>query len=94
MSKTATCAATTCLDTSDEWISERSSFSIGIAPLADYGTWMFTGGAGIKGGKSLAIGGMGSSPIDVVDATDSYSLASTSALTSGSAFTTKWLNSY
>jgi hypothetical protein len=94
VSKTATCAATTCLATSDEWISERSAFSIGIAPLADYGTWTLTSGAGIKSGKSLTIGGMASSPVDMVDATDSYLLSSTSALTSGAAFTTKWLNSY
>ena len=53
VSKTATCAATTCVDTSDEWIAERSSFSIGIAPLADYGTWTLSSGAGIKGGQVL-----------------------------------------
>ncbi len=94
VSKTATCAATTCVDTSDEWISERSAFSIGIAPLADYGTWAFTSGAGTKAGHSETIGAMGSSPIDMVDATDSYLLSSASALTSGAAFTTKWLNSY
>jgi Peptidase A4 family len=94
VSKTATCAATTCLATSDEWIAERSSFSIGIAPLADYGTWTLSSGAGIKGGKSLTIAGMGSSPMEMVDATDSYLLDSTTALTSGDIFTTKWLNSY
>jgi hypothetical protein len=94
VSKVATCAAATCLATSDEWIAERPAFSIGIAPLADYTAWKLTSGAGTKGGTSETIGAMGSSPIDMIDATGAYQLSSTSALTTANAFTTTWHNSY
>ncbi len=94
MSQTATCAATTCLATSDEWIAERPEFSVGVAPLADYGTWTLGSGAGTKSGSSQTIGGMGATPIDMIDATDTYQLNSTSALTTNNKFTTTWLNSW
>jgi hypothetical protein len=38
-STTQTCAATTCVDTSAEWIAEAPSNSSGVLPLANFGTW-------------------------------------------------------
>jgi hypothetical protein len=43
VSETETCAATTCIDTSAEWIAERPDTSSGLAKLTDYGTWKVTG---------------------------------------------------
>ena len=94
-SKTATCAAATCLDTSAEWIAERPAFSIGIAPLADYITWKVTGATETASGKTGTISSF--SPNDVltmVDATDSYNLSTSSDLTTGNSFITTWHNSY
>jgi len=95
ISKTATCALTTCLDTSAEWISERPSFSIGVAPQAHYSAFKITNGAEIAGGKSGTIGSFASNDsITMVDATDAYSLNSVSALSGGNSFSTTWKNSY
>lgn len=92
--KTATCAAATCVDTSAEWIAERPAFSIGIAPLADYHTWSQTSGTATRSGTAGTISSFSPIAVDSVDATDSYDLSTTSALTAGKAFTTTWHNSY
>ena len=53
--KKATCAVTTCLDTSAEWVAERPAFAIGVAPLADYASWKLSGGAETASGKAGTI---------------------------------------
>ena len=94
----ATCATTKCFDTSVEWIAERPAFAIGVAPLADYGTWTLTSGVETAHGKAGTIGSYiaDSSPIKMTmgDATRTYTLSSVTSLTGGNAFTTTWHNSY
>jgi hypothetical protein len=90
----ATCAASTCLDESAEWIAERPAFSIGIAPLVDYGKWNLTSGAVTEGGKAGKIGTFANDSIAMIDATESYDLSTVSGLTGGNSFTTTWKNSY
>jgi hypothetical protein len=95
ISKTATCALATCLDTSAEWISERPSFSIGVVPQAHYNAFKITSGAQTSGGKSGTIGtGPGVNAVTMVDATDAYNLNTVSTLTGGNSFSTTWKNSY
>lgn len=90
-----TCATSTCLDTSAEWITERPSFAVGIAPLADYGTWKLTGGTETAGGTKGTIGSYGTvDQIEMVDATDHYALSVPSRLITSKSFTTTWANSY
>lgn len=93
-STTARCA--TCKNTSAEWIAERPSFSIGVAPLADYGSWTVSKARETAGGTT---GTISSYPvrykIDMVDATSAYPLSLTSRLSNGgSTFRTHWTNSY
>jgi Peptidase A4 family len=92
----ATCAITTCLDLSAEWIAERPSFSIGIAPLADFNKWKLTLGNETANGTAGTIGSYSSvDSVQSVDATDSYALANPSALSgNNNTFTDTWLNSY
>jgi hypothetical protein len=93
--ETTSCPASTCLDTSAEWIAERPAFSIGIAPLADYVNWKLTAGKETANGVSGSISSYATvDQITSIDATDSYDLDTTSALTNPNQFTTKWLNSY
>jgi hypothetical protein len=93
--KKATCALATCLDESAEWIAERPSFSIGIAPLAKYSTWKLTSGTETAAGKSGTIGSYATvDKITMVDATVAYNLSVPTALSSGKAFSTTWKNSY
>lgn len=95
VTKTATCKATTCLDTSAEWIAERPAFSIGIAPLAHFTPWKLTAGKETAKGTAGTIGSFASNDqITMADATGNYNLATTTGLTGGNSFTATWLNSY
>jgi Peptidase A4 family len=95
ISVTKTCALATCKDTSAEWVSERPSFSIGIAPQAHYNAFKLTSGAQTSSGKAGTIGtGPGVNAITMVDATDTYNLNTVSGLTGGNSFSTTWKNSY
>jgi hypothetical protein len=93
-STTQTCATTTCLDASAEWVAERPAFSIGISPLADYGTWKVTG-ASVNSTKAISDTKFVPENMSMIDATDSYYLSTAGALkASGTSFTTTWLDSY
>src|SRR5215813_5382570 len=93
--RTATCALATCLDTSAEWISERSSLAIGTMPQAHYNAFKLTSGSQANGGHTGPIGaGPGVKAITMVDGTNTYNLNTVSALTGGNSFSTTWKNSY
>jgi len=74
------CAATTCLDSSAEWIIERPavqpSFGVQILPLADFTATGFTRGNLVAGGVSSSIQGFKGSVFNISmnDDTDSYYL--------------------
>ena len=92
---TATCALTTCKDTTAEWISERPTFSIGVVPQAHYNAFKITNGTETAGGTSGTIGSFATNEaITMVDATGAYALGTVSPLTGGNSFSTTWKNSY
>ncbi len=94
-SVTKTCALATCKDESAEWISERPSFSIGIAPQAKYNAFKLTSGAQTSGGKAGTIGsGPGVNAVTMIDSTQTYNLNTVSGLTGANSFSTTWKNSY
>ncbi len=86
----------TCLNESAEWINERDLFaSSGYSPLSNYGTWKLTGGAATQSGRPLSIGALPHvNNITMIDATDSYNLATASALLRRNSFTTTWRDSW
>jgi hypothetical protein len=94
---TKSCALTTCLDTSAEWIIERPDYtSTGIAPLAQYTpiTFAFSSASGgtIANGS---ISKFSPTQIEMIDSTDTYLLETTGALNSaGTGFSDGWINSY
>jgi hypothetical protein len=93
----ATCATTTCLDESAEWIVERPAYSTtGIVPEAQFKTVEFTGASVTAGGKTTTISGYSGTNdnITCVDSTDTYDIVTTSGLTGGNEFTSTWKNSY
>jgi len=93
--KKATCAASTCLDISAEWVAERPEFATtGFAPLASYGKWSVGDGTVTSGAKAGTISSFHPLDINMVDSTDTYQLSTSSGLTAGKAFTTTWNNSY
>ncbi len=93
-SESASCATTTCLDTSAEWIAERPSYSIGIVPEAQFSPVTFTSNSAVAGGKTVTISS-GPSPDELtcIDATSTYDMVSDSGLKTGN-FTSTWRDSY
>jgi Peptidase A4 family len=93
-SKTATCS--TCQNSSAEWIAERPAFSIGIAPLANYGSWTLSKASQAAGTKTGTISGYPTYyKINMIDATSTYPLSIASGLSAaGDSFITHWTNSY
>ena len=95
ISVTKTCALATCKDTSAEWISERPSFSTGIAPQAHYDAFKITNGSQTSSGHTGTIGaGPGVNAVTMIDSTQTYNLSTVSTLTGGNSFSTTWKNSY
>jgi hypothetical protein len=90
------CPVWKCRATSADWITERPSFAIGVAPLAPYSPLAFTRASQEARGVTGTISGYYPSyKIDMIDATSAYSLSAASPLSPGGAsFTTRWLNSY
>ncbi len=66
---TQTCAATTCVDSSTEWIAEAPSGSAGLYPLAKFGTWTLNGATVTNGTKTGTIKTFPDSQITMVSAT-------------------------
>jgi hypothetical protein len=96
---TASCALTTCLDESAEWITERPAYSTtGIVPEAQFTTDTFTAASVTAAGKTTGISAYAGTNDDItcVDSTDTYDLVTTSGLTGtgGTSFTNTWKNSY
>ena len=94
-SKAGSCATSTCVDTSAEWIVERPAYSIGIVPEAQFSTVKFTSGSAVAAGKTVTIGS-GPSPdvLTCIDATKTYDIVSTGSLSGGNSFTSTWKDSY
>jgi hypothetical protein len=97
-SKTATCATTTCLDESAEWITERPEYaSTGIVPEAQFPTVSFSLGDETASGVAGTIASYSGAIDDItcVDSTNTYNIVTTSGLTTaGGGFTNTWKNSY
>ena len=95
--KKATCATTTCLDESAEWIAERPAYSTtGIVPETQFKTVKFSKASETANGTTSTISGYSGTNDDIacVDSTDTYDIVTTSGLTGGNSFTNTWKNSY
>jgi hypothetical protein len=94
-STTKSCAATTCVDSSAEWITEAPGGPRGDYPLPDFKTWNLTSASVTAGTKTGGINAFGSYEITMFDGTSTYPLATPGPRTaSGHAFTITWNNSY
>ena len=96
LSKNATCATTTCLATSAEWIAERPAYSIGIAPEVQFSSVPFSAASETAAGRTSTISGYSGTNygMTTIDATDTYDITAVSGLTGGNAFKASWKNSY
>jgi Peptidase A4 family len=94
ISTTQTCAASTCIDATAEWIAETPSYARGYAPLPDFKKWTVSSASVTSGSKTGTIKTFPDDEITMVgDA--GYALATPGALNSaGTGFTDTWDNSY
>ena len=93
-SKTATCAAATCVDSSAEWIAEAPSNSSGVLPLTNFGSWSLSKGAVTGGTKSGTISSFPDYEITMVNSSGSATKAKPGPLNSaGNAFKVTWVSS-
>jgi Peptidase A4 family len=73
-SVTATCATSTCADSSAEWIVERPAFELSfgpqIVPLADFGTSFFSRADLVSGGRLSSSGNFRDGPVYDIPMTD------------------------
>jgi Peptidase A4 family len=94
VSTTQTCAATTCVDASAEWIGETPGTVRGYTPLPDFKKWTVSSAAVTSGSKSGSVKTFPDDEITMVG-DDNYALAKPGALNSaGTGFTDTWKNSY
>jgi hypothetical protein len=94
VSTTQSCAATTCVDHSAEWIGEAPGGTRGEYPLSNFKKWTVTGASVTSGTTS---GHISTFPADdiTMDSDANYALAKPGALNStGNSFTDTWDNSY
>jgi hypothetical protein len=96
-SQKATCATTTCVDESAEWITERPAYSsTGIVPEAQFTTVNFSKASETASGTVGTISSYAGTNdnITCLDSTGTYDIVATSSLTKGNAFTNTWEDSY
>jgi hypothetical protein len=88
-SKSETCAAATCVDSSAEWIAEAPSGSAGLYPLAKFAKWTAASDAVSTTAKSGNIKTFTDDEITMASSTDT--MATPSALNSaGTSFSVTW----
>ncbi len=94
VSTTQSCSASTCVDSSAEWIGEAPGGTRGEYPLPDFKTWKVSSASVTSGTKT---GNIKTFPDDEItmESSAAYALATPGALNSaGTAFSDTWDNSY
>ena len=92
-SNTQTCAATTCVDSSAEWIAEAPSNSSGVLPLSNFGTWTLKRATVKAGTKSGTISSFPDSEITMVDSSNKVKAQPGALNATGNQFKVVWKSS-
>ena len=92
-SKTESCAATTCLDKSAEWIAEAPTSNGSIVPLSNFGTWTSSNSVASGGGKSGSISHFSDTEITMVDSGGHVKAQPSSLNSKGNEFKVTWKRS-
>lgn len=88
--KKETCAATTCKDTSAEWIAEAPSNSSGVLPLAHFSTWKLTAATVKSGSKSGVISTFPDDEITMENSSGKVKAAPSALNSAGNSFSVTW----
>jgi hypothetical protein len=88
--KTETCSASSCVDSSAEWIAEAPTGSSGVEPLADFGTWTASGATVTEGTTSGTISSFTDDEITMVDSSGKTKALPGSLNGTGNGFSVTW----
>ena len=89
-STTQSCSASSCVDSSAEWIAEAPTGSSGVEPLSDFGTWTASNAAVTEGSTAGSISSFTDDEITMID-TSGATKALPGALTGGgTGFSVTW----
>ena len=91
--KTFTCSASACKDTSAEWIAEAPSGSNGVYPLSDFGTWSTSGAAVSTTTKSGTIKTFPDDEITMVNSSNQVKAQPGALNSGGTGFSVTWKRS-
>jgi hypothetical protein len=90
---TQSCAATTCVDSSAEWIAEAPSNKSGVLPLTNFGTWTLKGATVKAGTTSGTIKTFPHQKIIMVNNSGQVKAQTSSLNTTGNQFKVTWKRS-
>jgi Peptidase A4 family len=88
--KTETCSATSCVDSSAEWIAEAPTGSGGVEPLADFGTWTASGAAVTEGSTAGTISSFTDDEITMIDSSGATKALPGALNGAGTGFSVTW----
>jgi hypothetical protein len=88
--KTETCSASSCVDSSAEWIAEAPTGSSGVEPLSDFGTWTASNAAVTEGSTAGTISSFTDDEITMIDSSGATKALPGALNGSGNGFSVTW----
>jgi hypothetical protein len=90
---TQTCSASSCVDSSAEWIAEAPSGSSGVYPLAKFSTWTDANSAVTEGSTAGVISSFTDDEITMITSSGLTEAQPSALNSSGNSFTVTWVRS-
>ncbi len=88
--KTETCSASSCVDSSAEWIAEAPTGSSGVEPLSDFGTWTASNAAVTEGTTAGTISSFTDDEITMIDSSGATKALPGALNSAGTGFSVTW----
>jgi hypothetical protein len=89
-SKTETCSASSCVDSSAEWIAEAPTGSSGVEPLTNFGTWTASSASVTEGTTTGVISSFTDDEITMTDSSGATKALPSALNSSGNGFSVAW----
>ena len=89
-STTQTCSASSCVDSSAEWIAEAPTGSSGVEPLTNFGTWTASSAATTQGSTSGTISSFTDDEITMIDSSNNVKALPGALNGAGTSFSVTW----
>jgi hypothetical protein len=87
---TQTCSASSCVDSSAEWIAEAPTGSSGVEPLSDFGTWTASNAAVTEGSTAGSISSFTDDQITMIDNSGATKALPGALNSGGTGFSVTW----